>query len=509
MTTVQDISGSLPGRAATAGARVDEQVRERVRWHTPFAAMSKTGGAALVSGLLSALATKILAAVAGPAAVAWLVTLQQLRQTALVAATGNGQTALVRAASALEGRARREFVRTTVWIFAAATVAMALAMLAAPRPLAHWAGLPPQAEGAVRWLAVPLVLSSVFIFLSSLLSAMGGIGDLAVIQILASAAMAAGAWPASRSVMGTFLGRLTFGAVAGTGSGGGSSRVLASGAVNRPEFLVWLLGFSAAMSVVAVGGALFRRRNQWQDWFDGPGRKFVPRAARHFCGLSLTMLLSGLAASGVLLAVRARITSTQGLTVTGQFDAAWGISMNYVTLVLASLQTYYLPALTRARTAVQRNQHISTVLTASTLTAAALIAAVALVKPYLFTWLFSSAFRPGAQYLRWTLLGDYLKITSWILAIPILAAAEMKVFLASDLAVYAVFLAAEWGLTHWFTAAVSAAMGFVLMYAAHLLICAVYLMRCRQFVPARSACWAWMGGLAVVGSISAFTWGQE
>ena len=506
MTTVQDISGHRAESATAAAVRT----HDRARWQALLTAMSKTGGAAMASGLLSALSTKVVAAVAGPAAVAWLVTLQQLRQTALVASTGNGQTALVRAASALEARARREFVRTALCIFSAATSAMALTMIVEPGWVAHWTGLPPHAFGAVRWLALPVVLSSVFVFLSGLLNALGGIGDLAVIQILAAAAMAAGAWPASRGVLGAAIGvaARSFTSFTGTIAGSGSPPGLAGGDVNRPEFPSWLLGFSAAVSVGAAGWALFRRRHEWHDWFCGPGRRWAPEAARHFGGLSLAMLLSGLAASGVLLAVRARITSAQGLVVTGQFDAAWSISMNYVTLVLASLQTYYLPALARARTADQRNQQISIVLTATTLIAAVLIATVAVLKPYLFTWLFSRAFRPGAQYLRWTLLGDYLKVTSWILSIPILAAADMKVFLAADLAAYGVFLGAALGLTHWLAAAASAAVAFVLMYAAHLLICAVYLMRCRQFVPARTARWAWISGLAVVASISAFTWGR-
>jgi len=86
--------------------------------------MSQSGLGALASGLLSAVATKMLAAVGGPAALAMLTTLQQLRQMALVGATGNGQTALVRGASALEGVEQTEYVRTVLCIFAAATGAV-------------------------------------------------------------------------------------------------------------------------------------------------------------------------------------------------------------------------------------------------------------------------------------------------------------------------------------------------------------------------------------------------
>jgi hypothetical protein len=106
------------------------------------------------------------------------------------------------------------------------------------------------------------------------------------------------------------------------------------------------------------------------------------------------------------------------------------------------------------------------------------------------------------------LLGDYLKVTSWILSIPILAAGDMKMFLAADLAAYGVFLAVASGLAPLVTAASGAAMAFVAMYAAHFLLCAVYLWRRLRFVPARSAVAAWVAGLCVVTLASALTWGQ-
>src|SRR5260370_22270520 len=245
------------------------KIPDRPQWRRPLAAMSKSGSAALASGLLSALAMKIVAAVAGPVYVALLVTLQQIRQMALVASTGNGQTALVRAASAFEGQQRREFVRTAAWIFASAATLVLLGMLAAPQWVARWAGLPPAGVSAVRWLSLPLVCSSLFVFGSALLNALGRIGDLAVLQIIAAAAMAAGAWPAARSA-----------------------------SAGRPEFLVGLLGFSAAVSVVAAGLALLRFRHELKDWFCGPGRMWAPAAARSFGSISLAITRRGLAAPG-------------------------------------------------------------------------------------------------------------------------------------------------------------------------------------------------------------------
>jgi antigen flippase len=199
---------------------------------------------------------------------------------------------------------------------------------------------------------------------------------------------------------------------------------------------------------------------------------------------------------------------SQGIGVTGQFDAAWGLSMNQATLVLSSLQTYYLPAVARSRSHAERNGHISSVLTVAALAAAGAIAGIAVLKPWLLTMFYSAAFEPAAAYLRWTLLGDYLKVTSWILSIPILAAGDMKMFLAADLTAYGVFVATAMGLAPVVTAASGAAIGFVAMYAAHLMLCAIYLWRKMRFVPTRGALAVWVLGLAVVIAVSALNWGR-
>jgi len=473
--TVGLAQGVTPGViVAATGAAAQE-----THWRPLARAMSQTGVASLASGLLSAVATKIMAAVGGPTAVAMLATLQQLRQAAVVGATGNGQTALVRGASALSGVEQTEYVRTVACVFAGATGVVALWMTVWPQPLAALAGFGPVASRMIPWLAVAVALTSFLVFASALLNALGAIGRLAALAVVASAGLALGAWPAAHAFAR------------------GHQKALA-------EFLI----FSAAVSGAAAAVALLGSRDQLRAWFRGPGRWWSARAARSFSAMSAAMLLSGLAAAGALLLVRGHIAATQGLTVTGQFDAAWGLSMNHVTLVLSSLQTYYLPAVARSRSPAVRDAHISSVLTVASLAAAVAIAAIALLKPWLLTLFYSGVFRPAAGYLRWTLLGDYLKVTSWILSIPILAAANMKMFLTADLVAYGVFVWVAAALAPTLTAASSAAVAFLAMYAAHLLLCAIYLWRRLRFVPTRSAVLAWTGGLFLVTIVSALSWRQ-
>jgi antigen flippase len=455
----------------SSAARAPANAALRAHWPA-VRAMSITGSAALLSGLLSAAAVKILATAGGPAAVATLTTLQQIRQAGVVAATANGQTALVQGSSALSGVKQTEYVRTVAVVFCAMTGVVAAGMLAGRYPLAAMTVIGIAGSGMIAWLAPAVILSSTAVFFGALLNTLRGVGRLAVLSIVSSAAMALGAWPAAHA--------------------------LAHGQRNA---LAMLLVFSAGVSGGGAAVALVQYRSQLTVWCTGPGRWWSARDARSFGAMSAATFASGLISSGALLAVRGHIASTDGLAVTGQFDAAWALSMNQVTLVLSSLQTHYLPAVARSRSAAERDAHISSVLTVSALTAASVIAGIALLKPWLLTLFYSSAFRPAAIYLRWTLVGDYLKVTSWVLSIPMLAAADMKVFLAADVAAYAVFVAVGVGLAN-------AGAGFVAMYAVHLLLCAIYLRRRLGFAPTLGAVAAFGSGLCLVISVSALTWRQ-
>lgn len=446
-------------------------------WKPLVRAMSASAGGAVGSGLASIAATKILAVTLGPASIALLATLQQLRQTGLVAATANGQTAMIQGASAFEGVSRREYVRTSAVVFVVCTALALSGFVWAPKAIDRWAGLAAKDVPLVAWLGAAVALSSLFVFQTALLNALRAIGTLALVQIAGPAAMALLAWPAARAIQHGVFG--VFPAI---------------------------LAASAAASALAAGTGLVRHRAAISEWLRGSGRWWTGEAARHFFSISGAMLFTGLAASLALVTVRARILQTEGLAVTGRFDAAWGISMNQVTLVLASLQTYYLPALARLRTPEERAAQITRVLALAAPAAAAVIAGIALAKPLVLTIFYSKAFLGAGLYLRWTLLGDYLKVASWILSIPMLAAADMRIFLAADLSASGVFLGAATVLARWRTPAESAAMAFVLMHAAHLAICALYVQRRHGFRFRSVGSVLWIAGLAVACAASALSW---
>ena len=63
-------------------------------------------------------------------------------------------------------------------------------MILWPQPLAALAGFGPSASRLIPWLAIPVALTSLLVFASALLNALGDIGRLAILSVMGSAAMA-------------------------------------------------------------------------------------------------------------------------------------------------------------------------------------------------------------------------------------------------------------------------------------------------------------------------------
>jgi PST family polysaccharide transporter len=439
--------------------------------------MSQTGAASLASGLISLAATKFIATAFGPASVALLSTLQQIRAIGTTCGSLSGQTALVQGANSLAGRERREFLRTVSLLLAISTMFVVAVLIVFPQWVAIQTGLAASDSRLIRGMSISAILAIAYLFITGLLNARRAIGSLALIQLAAPASMAVLAYTVT-----TNADRL------------------------NGDWFVLMLTASSTVAVLAAWLALRKRFDS--SWFKGDGGWWSNSALRKFFAISGSLFLSGSIYSWIIAVVRARVLRTQGLSTAGQLDAAWAISMNQAGLVLASLQTYYLPTLAGISDPRLRSTQITRVLTFATLSAAAIVTTLIALKPFVLTTLYSSAFTEAARYLRWTLPGDYLKITSWILSVPLLASAHMRTFLAADLVAYGAFVATALGVATSFSAAESMSIAFVAMYAAHLVFCGSCLWLRGEFRPDARTVYLWCIGLAAVGVVSAAFWEQ-
>jgi PST family polysaccharide transporter len=149
--------------------------------------------------------------------------------------------------------------------------------------------------------------------------------------------------------------------------------------------------------------------------------------------LGLALVGAGLVQSLAQLWIRIDIARVLGAQSLGQFQAAWTISMTYVTFVLSAMATDYYPRLTgvihdpkAAGRLVNEQTEIATLLSAP------VFIAMMAMAPWVIHLLYAPSFTPAIEILRWQVLGDVLKVPSWPLAFVILAAGDGKTFFMTE-----------------------------------------------------------------------------
>jgi O-antigen/teichoic acid export membrane protein len=155
--------------------------------------------------------------------------------------------------------------------------------------------------------------------------------------------------------------------------------------------------------------------------------------------LGLAMVGAGIIQQLVQLWIRIYIARTAGVQSLGQYQAAWTISMQYVSFVLTAMGTDYYPRLTgiisdrkAATQLVNEQTEIATLLSAP-----AFIGMMA-AAPWVIHLLYAASFAPAVEILRWQVLGDVFKVASFPLGFVILAAGDGKAFISTETAAWLV-----------------------------------------------------------------------
>ena len=356
----------------------------------------KVGLATLASLLGWVVAGKVLALTLGAAGVGLFGLLRQLLQNLTLVGSLSGQTALVQGiASRPTGPDQNRYAGSVLRVQAliAGTVALGLLLLAPW--LGPWLIPHPQAVALLRWLAVAMLVMVAQTFVVGLLNGHRLINELVKSQMLGPLAVMVLIFPMVWLVRGGY-----------------------------PSGFVLMLGGPAVIVTLAAARAA---RNA--GWLPAMLEWGINRAdVASFFRMSGVMLIAGAVTTGTQFFISWLVAKWMGLAQAGQFWTAWTLSMAYVTLVLGSLGTYYMPSLTRLSDPEERRALISNYLRLSLIAMPLLVSLVIVFKPWVIRGMFSSALLPALQVMRWMLIGDLFKGLSWVLAFPMLAFSEMKWF---------------------------------------------------------------------------------
>jgi O-antigen/teichoic acid export membrane protein len=370
-------------------------------------AMLTTGGATLVAQVLGLISNKILALLLGTNGIGFYSLIRQVHDTG----TGLGSVGaggLPQGLAARQGSARlRLFYAALVLSGLGAVIAIAILLLA-PETIAGmlFDSKGDQAVAAVAVCAATVGLGIAYFTVSGALGAARAIAALALIGIAGAAMTALMAWPVA---------------------------LLAN---ERPSFLALLIGAPLLLQLAA--GCIVLRRTRFVA---ASGQAARPGAAEFgyfagFFGYNMALSVIGTAA---ILFVRAGVVHKDGLEAAGLFAAGWGIGMQSMAIILSSFAVYVVPTLAGNSDQERRKTLQDTATLIMSLTLPALVTLLAFKAPVV-QLLFSRDFLPAVPLLQWVLLGSYFKALGWVLAVPLLAAADLRRMFLLEAGWYALFV---------------------------------------------------------------------
>ena len=155
---------------------------------------------------------------------------------------------------------------------------------------------------------------------------------------------------------------------------------------------------------------------------------------------SLMAIVSALTVPVSHLIIREYIGKNLGWDSAGYWQGIWYISTMYLMLVTTTLGVYYLPKLSEIQDNKELRKEIFSgyKIIMPIVILASLI--IFLLKEYVILIAFSKDFMPMMELFAWQLMGDVIKIASWLLAYLMLAKAMTKVFIYTEVLFSALFV---------------------------------------------------------------------
>ena len=370
----------------------------KASYHRILKSTSIIGGASFLNIIIGVLRTKVLAVLLGPVGIGLASLYTGLIATASTFATmGMGAVGTRQIAEAYSKNDARTILvarRALFWGTMLLACAGGLVVWSLRSFLALHALGNISYSGAVGWLAVGVALSVAGASQSALIQGMRRIGDIARLNVFGSA-------------LSTALG---IGLLWRWGKAGLVAYVLIA------PLASFILGHVYVSRLPKAGTESVTLQELSREW-------------RMFLRLGLAMVGAGLVGSLTQLWIRIDVVKVLGAVPLGQYQAAWTISMQYVTFVLGAMGADYYPRLTgiihdpeAAGKLVNEQTEIATLLSAP------VFIAMMAVAPWVIHLLYASSFTPAVEILRWQVLGDVLKVASWPLGFVILAAGDGKTY---------------------------------------------------------------------------------
>lgn len=197
-----------------------------------------------------------------------------------------------------------------------------------------------------------------------------------------------------------------------------------------------LLGALIALAVyqsLAFFATLFLcLRTPWFRWRELVGAVDLP-VAKNLAKYTAMALTTAATVPLSHILIRNHLGHTLGWEAAGYWEAMWRLSGAYLMLVSTTLSVYYLPRLSELQTGDEIRKEVLSGYQVILPVAVVGAVLVYFLRDFIIVTLFSPAFRPMEALFFWQLIGDVLKIASWLFAFVMVGKSMTSLFIVSEL----------------------------------------------------------------------------
>lgn len=161
--------------------------------------------------------------------------------------------------------------------------------------------------------------------------------------------------------------------------------------------------------------------------------KIESKIAKKFAAFALMALVSAICVPLSQMVIRSYLSQEFGLNYAGYWEAMIRLSAAYLMLVTTTLSVYYLPRLAELThlDEIKKEVYLGYKFIFPLAVVGGLC--VYVMRDWIITLLFSHVFMPMRDLFLWQMIGDSLKIGSWILAYLMLSKAMTKLFVVTEI----------------------------------------------------------------------------
>ncbi|WP_370451519.1 O-antigen translocase [Buttiauxella sp. B2] len=192
-----------------------------------------------------------------------------------------------------------------------------------------------------------------------------------------------------------------------------------------------LLAATIQSAIVGIILLLSSLRQPWirlKYWWGRTGNK----ERKDIGGYILMAMATALTLPISLILIRNILVDHVGWIVTGQWQAVWKISEVYLGVITMALGVYFLPRLSTIDSATEIKNEINNTAIVIIPIVTLLAVLVYLTRDIAISILFTKEFSPARDLFFIQLLGDVVKVASWLYAYPMLSRKATKWFVGTE-----------------------------------------------------------------------------